>query len=889
MPISLKDINNTAVNTKTYSPKFFDEVLTGNGKNVGLLSIGRNPSHIPDNRSTNYADLQKTKNKIINGDTETQYIPFYVLSCDDWDYVTTLTKSNVASLTNILHNNSLDIYIEMQPYISVLETKTTKNQGKTLKIKTLTTSYQIFFYIVKDKNDTTFKTIHYSYAEIVKQNGNFYFTRFTQNPRAYFMEYATDFADQLNSSFNSDAINDYIDNYDLYTGICERSRVWQETISDELNILFQSLKQKANYSQYSLKITSNILRNLENYNVPLDLYRNIYQAIIANFPRDFATILCKQNLNLLLSDTLNNLHQNKAKLNNFTPSKTAVIDPKFSLEQKAAITATEPLIMVQSVAGSGKSSVVLARIKYMVDSGVDPKDITVLSFTNAAANNIMTRNPGVNAYTIAKMIHDIYSLNFVDHELSTIDTVINSLAIYYQNSDPMYKTVQIFRQLLLDIVYNKSNAFTKINNFIETHFDDIITILNTIKQTTLELEIMICYQKIDQLKEPTDIQSKYLIIDEVQDNSVFEFIYALKYCDKNKKSLFIVGDSSQCLYEFRASNPKALNVLESSNVFATYKLQTNYRSNQEILDFANIALANIEANQYANLQLRANSLEKVTAQSFQDRVHLSYYHLNALREIDDELKPILNHELKNYIDQCINNNQNIAFLAFTRHHAYLMKNILEEMYPNENILDLIPQKIYNSTIFSKFISRYWDEVQFIPTNNIMSVITQIIYTRLDALTSNAETNLPFVQKFINTWFSEEKYHIDAWQTQCLNGTMSITDFLNNVKTNMLRFEIRHNAVKQSLISLRNEEIRKAQLSQNAKIMISTIHSAKGLEFDNTVIIYQNSNTLSEEKKRMYYVAFTRAMQSEYILAFDTVKSPKIETDYKTVIESLPTN
>ena len=65
--------------------------------------------------------------------------------------------------------------------------------------------------------------------------------------------------------------------------------------------------------------------------------------------------------------------------------------------------------------------------------------------------------------------------------------------------------------------------------------------LDIIGQTSLELEIIICYQKIDTLAEPPEVKSKYLIIDEVQDNSIFEFIYTLKYVDKNKESLFIVG------------------------------------------------------------------------------------------------------------------------------------------------------------------------------------------------------------------------------------------------------------------------------------------------------------------------------------------------------------
>ena len=228
--------------------------------------------------------------------------------------------------------------------------------------------------------------------------------------------------------------------------------------------------------------------------------------------------------------------------------------------------------------------------------GVNPNDIMVLSFTNAAADNIKEKNPNVHSMTIASMIHEIYSANFSGHELSSLDTIINSLDIYYPTTvgtqSPQQKVAETFKRRCSRIIRNDANAFTDMNNFIEENYDDVIAILDTIHQTSLELEIIICYQKIDTLIEPPSVTSKFLIMDEVQDNSIFEFVYTLKYIDKHKESLFIVGDCSQTLYEFRASNPRALNILEGSGTFTTYQLHVNYRSNQEILDFANIILRN---------------------------------------------------------------------------------------------------------------------------------------------------------------------------------------------------------------------------------------------------------------------------------------------------------
>jgi DNA helicase-2/ATP-dependent DNA helicase PcrA len=89
-----------------------------------------------------------------------------------------------------------------------------------------------------------------------------------------------------------------------------------------------------------------------------------------------------------------------------------------------------------------------------------------------------------------------------------------------------------------------------------------------------------------------------------------------------------------------------------------------------------------------------------------------------------------------------------------------------------------------------------------------------------------------------------------------------------------------------LIAKKNEENKKLQNASSANFILSTIHSAKGLEFENVVVMFRNENDLPEDKKRMYYVALTRAMKSEFILAYDTSKSPQIEADYKAIVHKL---
>ena len=83
MPIILNDLTkeiNDKVNIKTYSPKFFDEILTGSGKKIGLINEASNPINIPKDFNTLNSHVTMKKRKYVNGDTEIQLIHLYDLN-----------------------------------------------------------------------------------------------------------------------------------------------------------------------------------------------------------------------------------------------------------------------------------------------------------------------------------------------------------------------------------------------------------------------------------------------------------------------------------------------------------------------------------------------------------------------------------------------------------------------------------------------------------------------------------------------------------------------------------------------------------------------------------------------------------------------------------------
>lgn len=891
MPILLDDIDLSAaaVAKKTVDPKFFSSKLTGSGKKVGLLNQTLQPINTATN--TAYAAVRdiEVKQSSTQHDLTTTSIPLApitrrsLLSGGDFSIPTAHVDDRFAVDTSTSKYDDWDVVFDMTPQgLTLYEDKSGDKIRRDLVIQ-----YRMeLFFFKKDTIEPEY-TVSVSRSMGYGNHDAAVFLDWSTSP----MESARGFIEDmlLHAGLVASNLNDldaWMQDYSVYERITRLAQIWDsEAISEEVCRYITDMP--ANPTGEQLNMLAVQLRYLENYNVPLEAYRQIHKQLSTTFSDKVATQLSKQNLSLLMNHTLDHLEQMKSQLVTPAQPQTAPNLPAhLSKQQLAALTTHEPLVMTQAGAGTGKSTVILERIKYLEACGVPASDITVLSFTNAAADNITEKNPNVGSMTIAKMIIDIYSMNHPTHKVSAIDTIINSIDIFYPND----QFAATFRHRLLEVDQNKTGAFTALNTFVENHFDQVIALLDRIEQTSLELQIIICYQKIDDMAEPTHVQSKYLIIDEVQDNSVFEFIYVLKYITKHAQSLFIVGDASQTLYEFRSANPRALNTLEGSGVFATFKLTTNYRSNQEILDFANVVLGGLETNQFANIQLQANSLTVPTADSFQEKVTLDYRELERMSEfVTGQLQPIVrNTVIPNYVQDCLDRGEQVAFLAYSRREIALIQEVLEQTFPNKHVASLVSERVYATDIFSKYIKFFWNDVLQAKPSGASFVVSQGIKDNMSKLTKNAGN--PQVEKAIlrtiSEWWVENSAAINGWVVLCNQGSLSHKDFFERLRDNLLDFEIQRNQQKLNVNKQKNQERKRKNLESKADLVVSTIHGAKGLEFDNVVVLYKEDPKMGQDTKRMFYVAFTRAMNSQYVLSYGTQRNPVIQSSYEQIVNAL---
>ena len=664
------------------------------------------------------------------------------------------------------------------------------------------------------------------------------------------------------------ALEHWLDNYSLFDQLSELARLWNEpTVGELLSAHLNSLMLS------NVAAAGASARYWENHNVPLEAYGTVNAGLLGSDADQ--SFVRHQNLNLLMYATLNDLVAVKSQLP-VPPMCTQPKGPRASDEQWAATTSVEPLTLVAAGAGSGKTTVIMARIAYLQSIGIDLSDVLVLSFTNAAASNIVDRNPGVKSLTIAAMILDIYGANHPTHRISAIDTIVNSLRIF---PCPNPGLDERFAQVLKGVEAsaqsrNRASApMVDLASFVQENLDWVLDRLDTISQTCLELTMIISYLTRDTSVIPPTVVTEYLIVDEVQDTSLFEFAFLMTFAREQRANLFIVGDPSQTLYEFRGTDPRALMILANNPDFVNFALNTNYRSNQQILDFANVQLNGLETNHGLDIQLRSNQLASGSEAEFLRAVQLRTVYTRSEQQFTKDLAAYTDSVVVPYVEACLGRGEQVAVIAPTRRMGSIMEMRLKDQFPNARLDNITSARRVPNQIFSRFIRKQWNDVVAIGPTSASLAIVKLISTGAHLYGprwGDTQAKAKALQEFLSKWWIDQAPIINALVAHQQAGAFTEAEFFNRLRDLLLDYEIAVNAAAQVALQLRNQ-LRK-QMPGQPDIVVSTIHGVKGLEFDNVVVVNNEADNLVQSQKRLAYVALTRAKVSELILAFRTTKS-----------------
>jgi DNA helicase-2/ATP-dependent DNA helicase PcrA len=235
-------------------------------------------------------------------------------------------------------------------------------------------------------------------------------------------------------------------------------------------------------------------------------------------------------------------------------------------EQKKVVYTNDDFLFLLAGAGSGKTRVIVERIKYLIMIGILPEEILAITFTKKASIEMKERihNPNVHIHTFHSFAYQILKNDLmIDFEMideKKLDYFKDDLLqiTIYKNS--LYKTIK-------PKVYDRYQKTLKENHLKD--FDDLL----------LEL-----YKHLQ--KKYHNYQYKYIFIDEFQDTNNLEYALLKELISTNSK-VIAVGDPNQSIYGFRGASNLIINQFMKDYHAKLYTLNTNYRSSNLIVSHAN--------------------------------------------------------------------------------------------------------------------------------------------------------------------------------------------------------------------------------------------------------------------------------------------------------------
>ncbi len=307
------------------------------------------------------------------------------------------------------------------------------------------------------------------------------------------------------------------------------------------------------------------------------------------------------------------------------PSAAISIDYAGELneQQLAAVTASPGPLLVIAGAGSGKTRTLTYRVAYLLENGVDPRNILLLTFTNKAARQMLDRVANLLPVDASGLwggtFHSIgnrmlrrhgsvlgFSSGFTimdrEDQKDLINTVVSAAGI-----NPK-ETRCPKGEVLADIFSFCVNTEKRMEELLAEKFPYFLPLLGQIKDVHARYERKkkatnsmdfddLLEKTLRMLKEHEHVaeiyrrQFQFVLVDEYQDTNKIQadFIDTLAAEHKN---VMVVGDDAQSIYSWRGANFQ--NILEFPTRYPgaqVFKIELNYRSVPEILSVANAAIA----------------------------------------------------------------------------------------------------------------------------------------------------------------------------------------------------------------------------------------------------------------------------------------------------------
>jgi DNA helicase-2/ATP-dependent DNA helicase PcrA len=292
-------------------------------------------------------------------------------------------------------------------------------------------------------------------------------------------------------------------------------------------------------------------------------------------------------------------------------------------QQLAAVTAPPGPILVIAGAGSGKTRTLTYRVAYLLENGIDPRNILLLTFTNKAAREMLNRVANLLPVDASGLwggtFHSVgnrilrrhgtalgYSSGFTimdrEDQKDLINTVVASAGI-----DP--KEIRFPKgDVLAEIFSFVVNTEMQLEALLAEKFPYFLPLVDKIqdvrdryekkKKATNSVDFddllqktLLMFQQHERIAEIYRRQFQFILVDEYQDTNKIQ-ADLVDLVARDHRNLMVVGDDAQSIYSWRGANFQ--NILEFPKRYPdaqVFKIEMNYRSVPEVLEVANAAIA----------------------------------------------------------------------------------------------------------------------------------------------------------------------------------------------------------------------------------------------------------------------------------------------------------
>lgn len=602
---------------------------------------------------------------------------------------------------------------------------------------------------------------------------------------------------------------------------------------------------------------------------------------------------------------------------------------KFSNGQEEAINHIEKPMLVVAGPGAGKTTVIINRVKKLIDEGVSPNRILVITFTKSAAKEMNIRfNDNFfieNGKVIFSTFHSIFykilkqsfkisqdSIILEDKKITIIEQLIKEKNISLENGEDKIKKIISEIGCCKNLLCNPKDYDTR---FVpKGEFLEVIEMYDKYKKQNNQLDFddmaQLCYNTFIRKSEILDYwknQFDYILIDEFQDinTAQYECIKLLNRTD----NIFVVGDDDQSIYKFRGSKPEFLKFfIEDFKDTKKIVLDTNYRSTDEIIKLTNSIINNnanriskmikgtkkrgekpvviesdditSEANKIANKVfeqnkrgIHYNEMAVIYRTNIQARAFVEIFtNLNIPYVLKDLMPSLMDSFLTKDIFAYFKltkdlNDRDSAIRIINKPKRYISKRLVNEFSKEGNLFYNI---VYQSGLEKWQLAKLEELLQDINVLKNLTSYEAIYYIRR------------------SMGYDEHIKELAEYRGVGVEKYFEILNELQEKSKQFSDFDSFYKGLEdeQANILKACEEERKNKEIIREGVTLTTLHSSKGLEFKTVFIVgavngiipleqSQYKNEI-EEERRLFYVGLTRAKENLFI----SYSKTRYESEYE---------